>query len=256
MATPEQSREWAARGFLRWDAMLSAAEVDGLRAVYDEILAGRHALSAKHRYDLGAGAPRQRDGVENITQVMWPSDIVPSLAAHPMRERARAFVAALHGDPAEAWSFDFDMLIDKAPHTATPTPAHQDQSYWIELPDKRAVSIWVALDASTLDNGCMWYAPGTHLAPLRAHRRAGDDANAALQCDATEGEMEPMPLPPGSAGLHAGRTVHYSRGNTTGGHRRAYILNFRPAAMVAFERAHNFDHGRAGHKSHEVRSTT
>ena len=31
----------------------------------------------------------------------------------------------------------------------------------------------------------------------------------------------------GSCGLHAGRTLHYSRGNTTDGIRRAYILNFR-----------------------------
>lgn len=92
------------------------------------------------------------------------------------------------------------------------------------LQDKRAVSIWVALDESTLDNGCMWYGPGTHKEPLRPHRKSGPTPNAALQCDASEAEMEAMPLMPGWAGAHAGGTLHYSRGNSTDGWRRAYIM--------------------------------
>jgi ectoine hydroxylase-related dioxygenase (phytanoyl-CoA dioxygenase family) len=64
-----------------------------------------------------------------------------------------------------------------------------------------------------------------------------------------------MPLQPGGAGLHMGRTLHYSRGNTTGTNRRAYILNFRPRAMIEYERAQGFTHGREGHKTHAVRST-
>ena len=101
----------------------------------------------------------------------------------------------------------------------------------------------------------MWYGAGTHLKPLREHRKAGASSNAALQCDASESEMTAMPLKPGGAGLHAGRTLHYSRGNVTDGPRRAYILNFRPRVAIEFERAHGFDHGRAGNKSHAVRTT-
>lgn len=32
-------------------------------------------------------------------------------------------------------------------------------------------------------------------------------------------------------------------------------MNFRPAAMIAAERAAGFDHGRGGHKIHAVRSS-
>ena len=260
MATPAaasaaQVAEWHENGVLAWHGCLLPGEVEGLRAVYDDILQGRVEGVGKHRYDLGAGAPRRLDAVENVTQVMWPSDLCPQLREHPLRSRALQLVAALHGDEVDQWSFDFDMLIAKAPHTDTPTPPHQDQAYWCELPDKRAVSIWVALDDATLENGCMWYGRGTHLLPLRAHRRAGANPNAALECDATEDEMTPVPLAAGGAALHAGRTLHYSRGNSTPRQRRAYILNFRPAAMVAHERAAGFDHGRSGHKTHEVRST-
>ena len=32
----------------------------------------------------------------------------------------------------------------QAPHTETPTPWHQDESYWLDMPDKRAASCWVS----------------------------------------------------------------------------------------------------------------
>lgn len=254
VVTAEQAKEWASRGFIKWDALLSPAEVAELSTIYDDICGGKYPEASKHRYDLGAQQAKQNSSVENIIQVMWASDIVPALRDHPMRRRALEIAAGLYGVPVEEFDFDFDMLIAKWPHTNTPTPAHQDQAYWIPLADTRSVSMWIAIDESTVDNGCMWYGPGTHVGPLRPHRRAGADANSALQCDATEEEMEPMPLPPGSAGLHMGRTLHYSRGNTTDTRRRAFIMNFRPAAMVAYERSQGFDHGRSGHKSHEVRT--
>ncbi len=52
-----------------------------------------------------------------------------------------------------------------------------------------------------------------------------------------------MPLPPGSAVLHQGAALHYSRGSSTASRRRAFITNYRPKAMVEWERSHGFDHG-------------
>ena len=34
-------------------------------------------------------------------------------------------------------------MIYKAPHTDTEVPWHQDQGYWLDMPDKRALSCWV-----------------------------------------------------------------------------------------------------------------
>jgi phytanoyl-CoA hydroxylase len=250
--TADDASRFAADGFLQVDAFLTSDEVRHVSDLYSRMLDGR-IDTGRHRYDLGAGAEvKTRSDVENITQIMWPSDIHPPLREAPFRARAVALARSLFGD--DTFEIDFDMLISKAPHTDTPTPQHQDQSYWTDVPDKRAVSFWIALDASTVDNGCMWYGRGTHLAPLRDHRKAGVDANSALMCDGSEEEMEPMPLPVGGAGLHQGRTLHYSRGNITDGWRRAYIVNCRPAAMIAYMRERGFDHGRSGGKSHEVRT--
>ena len=45
---------------------------------------------------------------------------------------------------------------------------------------------------------------------------------------------------------HAGRTLHYTGGNSTSEARRAYIINCRPGAMVSQERENKYDHGRDG----------
>ena len=58
-----------------------------------------------------------------------------------------------------------------------------------------------------------------------------------------QNKLVPVPLTAGSCTLHHGRTVHYSKGNSTNDERMALILNFRPEKMVAFERERGHDHG-------------
>ena len=54
--------------------------------------------------------------------------------------------------------FDFDMMIAK--NANVETPWHQDMSYWLpNLPDKRAISFWIAMDVVTKENGCMCFVP-------------------------------------------------------------------------------------------------
>lgn len=57
-------------------------------------------------------------------------------------------------------------------------------------------------------------------------------------------EGVPQPLKSGSCTFHTGRTLHYSRGNSTDGYRRAYITNYRPDTMIRWERKRNFSHGK------------
>ena len=230
---------FARDGFVAVPDLLAAHEVEEYRSVYDRFLAGEIDVG-RRRSDLGAGADRAAAGVENITQVMWPSDSAPGLRASAAYERALAVARELLGDDV---AFDFDMLIDKAPFTRTPTPWHQDLAYWIDLPDRRAASCWIALDDATVDNGCLWFVPGSHLRPLRPHRPAGR-GGGALECDGSEAEGVNVPLRAGSCTFHAGGTLHYSRGNSTGARRRALIVNLRPLAMVELERANGFDHGK------------
>jgi phytanoyl-CoA hydroxylase len=221
--------------------IIDKAEIHTYRAIYDRFLSG-DIDSGPRRSDLGAGAGSPARGIERITQIMWPSLSYPALGEMSFHVRSLSLARSLLGADLEP---DFDMLIDKAPGSSTPTPWHQDAAYWVDLPDKRAVSVWLALDDADLDNGCMWYGIGSHTGPLRRHWPAGT-GGGALECDADESTpgATALPLSAGSCAAHDGMTLHYSRGNSTAANRRrALIANFRPGEMIEMERRMGMDHG-------------
>jgi phytanoyl-CoA hydroxylase len=226
-------------GYVVVEDLLSSEEIDYYRTVYEDFLENKIDAS-RFRSDLGGFVEGDKPAAakERITQIMLPSKVMPQLLEKSLHKKTREVARQLLGDDMD---LDFDMLIDKAPYSNTPTPWHQDCAYWITMPDIRAASCWVALDDAVTDNGCMWYVPGSHLLPIRTHQPAGK-GGGALQCDAEESEGTAVEIKAGSCVWHHGGTLHYSRGNSTGSRRRAFINNFRPEEMIRFERERGFDH--------------
>ena len=209
MLNEQQLRFFETNGYLAVEQLLTLAEVEQYRQVYDDFLTEKISTNG-HRSDLsGLG-----DGKELITQIMRPSVLLPDLAGSPLHQKASALVRQLLGEDME---MDFDMLIDKAPQTNTPTPWHKDEAYWINMPDKRAASCWIALDVANRENGCMWFVPSSNHHPLRPHFQTGN--GGALQCESNENEAVAIELKPGDCTFHHGRTIHYSRGNVSDSHR-------------------------------------
>ena len=222
-----------AQGYLVVDNLLSLDEVNYYSEVYTSFLNGSIDTSG-FRSDLSGSDSKS---IEKITQIMVPGKIYPQLLNEPLHKKTLEIAKELLGDDME---LDFDMLINKAPHTNTETPWHQDEAYWIDMPDKRAVSCWTAIDKATKENGCMWYTPGSHLKSVLPHIQTGN--KGALKCNGNEEGSVCIELNPGSCVFHHGRTMHYSRGNSTEYDRRAYITNYRPNAMIQLERSKGYDH--------------
>eukprot|EP00048_Salpingoeca_helianthica_P020728 m.8146 g.8146 ORF g.8146 m.8146 type:complete len:286 (-) comp5176_c0_seq1:38-895(-) len=236
--------DFAKNGHIKIDQLLDKEMVAPYRDLYARFIAGDIDAS-KHRHDLGNHVAQQQKKEENVCQIMWPSDYIPGILEGPLHQRTGALARAVLGEDCV---FDFDMLIYKAPHTSTEVPWHQDQAYWLDMPDKRALSCWVALDDATVDNGCMWFVSGSHKQPLRAHRQVQPGVHVLMCTDPVEGGV-PYPLAAGGCTFHHGGTLHRTGGNVTALPRRAYIVNYRPKAMVEWSRERGFDHGRQGLKS-------
>ncbi|KAF6032238.1 hypothetical protein EB796_009457 [Bugula neritina] len=173
---------------------------------------------------------------------MWPSHYAPELRHSTLYRKLELLAQSVLG---EDMSFDFDMMISKPPGSDVETPWHQDESYWLDMSDKRAISFWVALQDVNVNNGCMWFVSGSHLKPLRRHWKV-KDGHHINQCECSEDEGRPEPLPAGGCTGHHGRTLHYTRGNKSNSCRRALIVNFRPTSMIQYERDHQYDHGLSG----------
>ncbi|MEO8110245.1 MAG: phytanoyl-CoA dioxygenase family protein [Ginsengibacter sp.] len=235
---PSQLFFFEEKGYLVIDNILTQDEIEYYRNIYEKFLTNE-IDSTKYRSDLGGHVEDEiKTGKERITQIMLVSRLLPEILERPLHKKASSIAKQLLGDDM---ALDFDMLISKAPKSATATPWHQDRAYWITMPDTRSASCWVALDDATKDNGCMWYVEGSHKLPVRKHRPAGK-GGGALECDASEEEGTAIEIKAGSCIWHHGGTLHYSRGNITEGGRRAFITNYRPAAMIAYEREQGFDH--------------
>jgi ectoine hydroxylase-related dioxygenase (phytanoyl-CoA dioxygenase family) len=123
---------------------------------------------------------------------------------------------------------------------------HQDQAYWIDTDDRRTATCWLAVDDSTLDNGCMQFLPGSQREPVRPHRPQHGDRSAShtLVTDLRSDDvMRPVPIRRGDITVHDEGVLHGSGGNTTThSWRRAYIVAFRTEQTVAHERQLGFTH--------------
>lgn len=220
------------KGYLKIEDLIKKGELEYYLNIYNDFINNKIGDS-RFRSDLSG----DNGSSEKITQIMVPSRSYPMLLDSYLYKRCFEIAKKLEGQDME---LDFDMLINKPPNSYRETPWHQDAAYWIDMPDKRALSIWVALEPSTLENGCMWFVPGSNKHELRKHTFAVE--GGPLQCECDEKEGIPIPLNPGSCTVHDGRTLHYSRGNSTDSSRKAIILNFRPKEMIELERSKGFDH--------------
>lgn len=239
--TSEQIQSFRKQGYLLIPNLIDTDTVKEYQTIYEDFLSGR-VNTQGFRSDLSGAVDGVNDSPassskERITQIMVPSRLQPSLLQKAIHQQCLAVSHQLLGNDL---ALDFDMLINKPPHSNTETPWHQDSAYWLKLPDTRALSCWVALDEATIDNGCMWYVPGSHLHPIRAHQQSAN--KGALTCVGDETEAVAIEVSPGDCIVHHGDTLHYSRGNSLNKPRRAFITNYRPQAMIELERNQGYDH--------------
>jgi len=233
MISIEDKHFFESEGYLVVKNLITKEDVKFYDTLYTSFLDNTIDAS-KYRSDLSG---LDNNSKESITQIMVPSKVFPELLKRPIHMKSLQIAKELLGKDI---ALDFDMLINKAPYTNTITPWHQDAAYWIDMPDKRAVSCWTAIDYSYKENGCMWYTPKSHLKQTLKHIQTGN--KGALQCDGSEQNSIYIELEPGSCVFHHGNTLHYSRGNSTKNNRRALITNFRPKDMIVLERSKGYDH--------------
>jgi phytanoyl-CoA hydroxylase len=137
-----------------------------------------------------------------------------------------------------------DNALTKDPHSGGELKWHQDYSYW-PLAQPSAVTIWIALDDVTVDNGAMMMAPGSHLLGERLPAAFGTGATyfrerrpAPVQpvVDPVDAglRVETMTLRAGEATMHHALTWHASGTNDTDRARRASVFRYVADGTIWF----------------------
>jgi ectoine hydroxylase-related dioxygenase (phytanoyl-CoA dioxygenase family) len=117
----------------------------------------------------------------------------------------------------------WNQAVIKPPRKGGSFAWHQDTGYEPMEPPEY-LTCWLALDDATLENGCIWVIPGSHSWGLLHHERdpaLGDEVGYA-----GPEEGIPVPIRRGQVVAFSSLLLHRSGPNTTGGPRRAYVVQY------------------------------
>lgn len=115
------------------------------------------------------------------------------------------------------------------PAWGNPTAWHLDNPYW-SFYSRDAISLWVALDDVTRDNGCLYFIPGAHKTATYDNvgigSNIGDLFSAYPQWSGQEAVAVEMSA--GSCSFHNGLCAHGAGANMTPHARRAMTCAYMP----------------------------
>ena len=122
--------------------------------------------------------------------------------------------------------------ICKPPYSGRPVLWHQDGAYW-PLEPMDVVTLWVAIDDSTPENGGLRVIPGSHREDLH-ELRARDDLDSVLGSEsATEVDETlavDLTLSAGDVEVHHPNIVHGSDANTSPKRRCGLTIRYIPTS--------------------------
>lgn len=129
------------------------------------------------------------------------------------------------------------------------TPWHQDGHYWPIRP-LATCTVWVALEDSTRENGCLRVIPRSHLARVSHSHLHEDRQDVALQQRLADDAFDAasavdLELQPGQMSMHDVYMIHGAQANRSAKRRTGVALRYMPGSSV-FERNLDPVQGRSG----------
>jgi phytanoyl-CoA hydroxylase len=201
----------------------------------DEVASIRDEVAKIERETLGtmdaADYVLEADGrtVRNLWRLERYSEYFDALSRNTrLLEIAGPLV---HGEPIVMGVESFN----KPARVGSAVPPHQDNAYFCLRPPD-ALTVWIAIDSVTRENGPVQYLRGTHRDGIRPHVPSGVQGNSMGLRDATAG-IEPYTvlLAPGDAAIHHCETIHYSEPNVSADPRCGLLIVYRGAHCVTDE---------------------
>jgi phytanoyl-CoA hydroxylase len=215
--TSEQQAAWERDGFPVVESLFAEEEVQG---ILDEV---GYVLDEVREEARTAGQPEAR---------ILASGVYVGLSVKRafFREVARdpRLLDALQGLIGPEIGFLSDKVVFKDRAVDYESPWHQDWAYW---GGSHKISVWIALDEATPENGCLRILPGSHRAAVE-HDQAQGVPGFGNRLDPSERGLDmsgavTLPARPGTAIFFHDLSLHASLPNRSGKDRRALIITYR-----------------------------
>ena len=218
----QQIADYQDNGFTIIEDFLTRDELEEWRAAVDETVTERGLYRPpKERAGENAGY-YTRVFIQSLN--MWQeSDRIKALVLDP---RIGKMCCELEGiDGIRVWH---DQALIKEPW-GNQTSFHLDNPYW-SFSSRHAISIWVALDDVTVENGCLHFLPGTHKTATWENCGIGQNMADIFSVYPEWASIESVsgPMRAGSCSFHNGLLAHGAGANMTNGYRRAMTCAYMP----------------------------
>jgi phytanoyl-CoA hydroxylase len=228
--TGEQVRSYQDNGFVVIEDFLSPEELETWRTNVMDAVRERAGKKMPGK-DLMIG---EDDGINEDSSYfgkvfdqlinLWQThEGVKKLMLDPRIGQMAAQLAGTDG--IRIWH---DQALFKRPW-ANPTAWHLDTPFW-SFSSRQALSIWVALDDATLENGCLFFIPGSFKHTNFGNSAIGRNMDGIFEVYPALTGMTSIaaPMKAGSCSFHNGLTVHGTNANMTRGFRRAMTCAYMP----------------------------
>lgn len=234
--TEQQITSYRENGFLVVENFLSPEELEKWRTATQEAVDERLDAANNARKDMlpdhavTTTLTNQADPDSYYAQVFIQClklaethDTMREIIYDPALGKVVATLAGVEG--IRVWH---DQALFKPPY-GNPTGWHLDNPYW-SFSSRDSISIWVALDDATYQNGCMYYVPGSHKTARYDNAGIGEKIADLFKVYPEWRAIETVacPAPAGSAVFHNGLTAHGAGANMTNKPRRAMTCAFMP----------------------------
>lgn len=223
-------------GFLAIERLLAPLEVQSALAGLLDLIDGKNSNFRHIQFEAGArqrlgslSAEEKQDVVRKIMRFVDYEPRLRAIAEHPL---ILAVARRLLG--AEPVLFEDKALI-KPPRVGREKPWHQDHAYWNLPLDTPVVTVWIALDPATLDNGCMYVIPGSNREGPVIHFRRRDWQ--ICDTDVKVGRVVAAPLAPGGCLFFDSYLQHGTPANKSLQRRRALQFVYIPASAARITQA-------------------
>jgi chlorinating enzyme len=212
--TPEQVEFFKKQGYLKFEQpVFPEAKFQALKTHFEEKLAR-----------LPEGIRPEGMDVPHFTDI--------KLFEWLFSDEVLDLVEPILGPDIALWSSHF---ICKPKGDGRRVPWHEDSAYWGDrLKPMEVVTVWLAIDPSTKQNGCMSVIPGTHSNGYSEYEKCDEAIHVfgseikKHQIDAAK--ITPLELKPNQASLHHAKLMHSSEQNFSSIRRCGYTMRYMSAA--------------------------
>lgn len=186
--------------------------------------------SYQKRHEEALAASGGSEGISRANEITFTSHLAendPEILAFCRRPELAELGVALLGPEVDLY---WNQAVFKMPEGAQQFPWHQDDGYTPVTPSPY-LTLWIALNEATIENGCVWVLPGSHKNGLVPH----EQTPIGLACHSLDDPNQgiPVPVPAGSIVAFWSLTMHKSGVNVSQGCRKAYIVQLAQAGLVS-----------------------